>query len=395
MPKSKSKSNDLESKTVAELKALCKKQGIPKCYSLKKAGLVKVLSGVRVPDTLSTKTPTTKSKLLKSKRPREIISLIKKIEFDEKPSVDLSSYPNLFPHKKSLFFNKTVLNRIKHSDGALSFVQYKEPTMTKFLGQSGQHQTSVVAVPNEPYDYFDASIPENSGIYTCYVNFADSELFGYWFQPHFAQDEIQVAEHPDLARVAVELNYPNCWEKPCLISNAQRTCKIVNLSGIYGWKFMSSALAEARKHVVQVKPTTKTNILAMAAIHVDKRLAGRKYSRDDIIILFKTAYTAFRMVVVEKKVKNNFEKVIINTGNWGTGAFGNDHKLVAVLQILAARLADVDGLRYFTYSDHGSKQFNNAVRWIEKNVYGGETVDELIDLLDKEKSFVYGLANGT
>jgi hypothetical protein len=220
-------------------------------------------------------------------------------------------------------------------------------------------------------------------------------LFKYWYNSNFAQDEIQTAEHPDLARIAVDLDYPSCWQKPCLISNAKRACAINGLSEIYGWKFSDSPLDALKKHVVpfDTNSMTKTNILVMAALQISGNQTCKQYSVMDIVTLFKTSYSAFRLVVLAKK---KFKKIIVNTGNWGCGSFGNNYRLIAIIQILAACLAGLNELNYYTFDEHAHLEYHKAKEWIVHNIEltKVKTVGDVVSIIHGG-NFIYGESNGT
>jgi len=50
----------------------------------------------------------------------------------------------------------------------------------------------------------------------------------------------------------------------------------------------------------------------------------------------------------ESRLKAPAENVEIHTGFWGCGAFGGDRSLMTLLQLLAARLAGIDRLVFYT-----------------------------------------------
>jgi len=64
--------------------------------------------------------------------------------------------------------------------------------------------------------------------------------------------------------------------------------------------------------------------------------------------------------------KTEIPEVIIHTGNWGTGAYGGDKVLMAMLQLLAAHLAGIDKLVFHTFDKTGSSAFKAAEVLLEK-----------------------------
>lgn len=224
-------------------------------------------------------------------------------------------------------------------------------------------------------------IAEGSGRVDWYLNFADPYLFPGYEGELFAQDEIQVAEHPCLAALrqaldhlrvtpfTIEANSPT----PVLIMGAERRCAIDFLpdpakgrpEGLYGRNF-----ARARPEVVRaatrlISPPTITNIIAMAA----PAFGHGPYCAEEIIFILETAFTGFLAAVIEsmKKQKRRPE-VVIHTGFWGCGVFGGNRIMMIILQILAAQLAGVDRLIFYTLDAKGTVDYKEAIRTLEKKI---------------------------
>lgn len=184
---------------------------------------------------------------------------------------------------------------------------------------------------------------------------------------------------------------------PCLITNVPRVCSL-NLEPadggppLYGNNFKSAhferVLAATNFHLVP----SPSNIVAMEA----PKTASGDYTLDQVTQILSTAFTAFascRLVDVteraaaaaaavdlvdpdfevpawveslsgedpkthSEKVKEEGaktgEKVItrVHTGHWGCGAYGGNRSLMAILQALAARAAQVE-LVYHAFDEKG------------------------------------------
>ena len=173
-----------------------------------------------------------------------------------------------------------------------------------------------IEIKNQIFDYAPHSADEVR--YT--VNFSDQKLFYFWRGALFAQDEMQVLEHPELGLLrdslhvtdpgAIELD-PKSFEV-ALIQNVRRLGAI-DPSRIYGNRFYISTQKQLEKAFKFDHPTL-SNILAMAAPQAGK--AGARYSRGDIDALFLTALTGFSAV----RMRHPGHKLLIDTGCWGSGA---------------------------------------------------------------------------
>jgi hypothetical protein len=128
--------------------------------------------------------------------------------------------------------------------------------------------------------------------------------------------------------------------------------------GLYGNRFARAKEDAIRRALTVLEPPTISNILAMSA---PPGGTGR-YTEEEIRDILVTAYTGFRAARIEAEIAAGATAVVVHTGNWGTGAFGGDKVLMAALQMMAARLAGVDGLVYHTVDAAGSEAYEEAKR---------------------------------
>ncbi len=230
------------------------------------------------------------------------------------------------------------------------------------------------------------------GVVAWHVNFADPHLFAFYGIGAFAQEEIQVAEHPLLACVrelllakadpafralTCEANRPT----PVLVKNVPRWCAI-DADGIYGRMLSRADDAKLAEAVTRVENAT-SNIIAIAA----PQGAGR-YARaeiEDIIVTAVTGFTAAR-------AESGTAKLRVHTGHWGTGAFGGNRVLMAAAQVLAARIAGVDELAYHSLSEDAESAFRQGLR-IAESVPDGASFEQVSNLLD-DRGFIWGASDG-
>jgi hypothetical protein len=207
--------------------------------------------------------------------------------------------------------------------------------------------------------------------------------------------EVLNASHdPKLRPLTVE-NGPT----PVLVRGVERRCALAidrnadegRPAGLYGNRFAQSSAEAVQRAVRVLQPPTITNILAMAAVPG----GYGEYSERDIRDVLVTAYTGFRAAVIESELAVPSTRIVVHSGHWGTGAFGGNRVLMAMLQILAARLAGLDRLVFHTVDADGRESWDDAVRWVGERVWakGSETVDELVDRLVAMR-FVWGQSDG-
>ncbi len=241
-----------------------------------------------------------------------------------------------------------------------------------------------------------------------YLNFADTDLFFGYSGPLFAQDEIQVAEHPALGAVREALlarkieRYTTAAGRPTpvLVSGVERRCRIATdrngaegrPNGLYGMQFSRADGASIERAVHVLNPPTISNIIAIAA----PQGGNGKYTRAEIQLVLATAYTGFRAAKRESEQLRPGAAVWIHTGHWGCGAFGGNHVLMALLQLTAARLSDVDGVVFHTFNEAGMAHYRRALDIMEKDLAPAGRAVPTADLIRQAEAlgFAWGTGDG-
>lgn len=215
-----------------------------------------------------------------------------------------------------------------------------------------------------------------------YVNFADRSLFIAYGGPLLAQDEMQAAEHPALGSLReglkasadprlAPLTRDDDGPTPVLVRGVERRCSIDTAPdllagrsrGLYGNNFSQASIDAIRSAVTALRPPTITNLLAMEA---PPGGSGR-YALREIEDVLTTAYTGFRAAVIEAAQLTDTPVVAVHTGHWGTGAYGGNKVLMALLQRIAARLAGLDRLVFHSFDAEGTRAWEEA-RAIEQKL---------------------------
>ncbi len=261
----------------------------------------------------------------------------------------------------------------------------------------------VRAVPG----FFDYASPDEPGVDEWHVNFADPNLFFGYAGRLFAQDEMQVAEHPALAAVREALVAAGAPARtvdqgrptPILVAGVERRVSIATdpdpaagrPNGLYGNRFAAAPADVVGRATTAIVPPTITNLVAMAA------LPGRPgpYAPDEIRTTLETAYTGFRAAVMESaRLADADRDTTIHTGYWGCGAFGGDRVLMALLQVVAAAMAGLRRLVFHTGSAGGESPLAEATAVLEE--LAGTQPIETQALLDAihARGFRWGTSDG-
>lgn len=245
----------------------------------------------------------------------------------------------------------------------------------------------VTAVP----DIYRYEEPTDPGL-AWYVNFADADLFYAYGAAAFAQDEMQVAEHPVLGSLREALLEGAAGDlpprttdggrpTPILIRGAERWCAIdtdpalASPYGIYGRRFHDATPRVLEQAVRVIDPATTTNLIAMEAPPGGRGV----YTREEVEAILGTAFTAFAAARLESAPPGGQAgRASVHTGHWGTGAYGGNRVLMALLQLVAARLAGLDALVYHTVDPGGLEPVREAERILSGWPLAGLPASELL-----------------
>lgn len=237
-----------------------------------------------------------------------------------------------------------------------------------------------------------------------HVNFADPNLFFAYGSALLAQDELQAAEHPALGPIREALlaeGQPAVTEEhlrptPVLVAGVERRCELLTAptpsrpGGLYGNRFAAAPIDDVRDAVRVISPPTLTNLIAIAAPG-----GGRgAYSRADLEHVLVTAYTGFAAAALESRARWPGVPVEIRTGFWGCGAFGGNRHAMTLLQLLAARLAGIDRVRFYVFDDAGRAAYEVGAAHLAEVVAPGGTLAEVVARVEA-RGYPWGYSDGT
>ncbi len=251
--------------------------------------------------------------------------------------------------------------------------------------------TDIAPVP-DVYEYGN-----DTGVW--HVNFADPELFVAYGSSLLAQDELQCAEHPALASLRealLEERVPARTEEngaptPVLVTGVERRCAL-DTRILYGNRFAAASRSIVREHTRVLSHPTRTNLIAIAA-----PTGSGPYFRRHIDQILVTAYTGFAAAAFESRRLWPDAPVEIRSGFWGCGAFGGNRHLMTLLQLLAARLAGIDRLRFYAVEERGLHDFHAGAGALDEVLAAGtpgEPLDALLERVD-DLDYEWGVGNGT
>jgi hypothetical protein len=121
------------------------------------------------------------------------------------------------------------------------------------------------------------------------------------------------------------------------------------------------------------------------------------YRIEEIEYILKTAFTGFCAARIESQLESpHAPSLIIHTGFWGCGAYGGDRVLMALLQILSARLSQVNCLVFHTSEAIGSQNLATAQQIVDRDLVPDNSPVKVLALLEKihAMEFQWGCSDG-
>jgi hypothetical protein len=234
-----------------------------------------------------------------------------------------------------------------------------------------------------------------------HVNFADPHLFFAYGLSLLAQDELQALEHPLLGPIREALlasgdsalTEDDGEPTPFLVSGVERR-GIFDSRGLYGPRFAAATTAEIDAALTPLSPAPVSHLIAIAAPVSRGRHA---YTVDDLTLVLRTALTGFTAAVLESRRLWPSAPVEIRTGFWGCGAFGGNRHVMTALQLLAARLAGADRLRFHTVTADGLPDFHAGAALLSELLASAPADEPLPALLARmaARDLRWGVGNGT
>ena len=263
-----------------------------------------------------------------------------------------------------------------HVGGTIEYTRWAAMPLPAELGPA--MRTELVARV-DVYDYAPTGAAGAPGV-EWHVNFADPSLFVAYGSGLFAQDEMQVAEHPALGSLREALlagghkalTEENGAPTPVLVRGVERRVMIATEpdaaagrpNGLYGNRFAAGDESAVRRAATPVDPPTITNLIAIAA----PAYGHGEYTADDVESILTTAHTGFAAAAREsRRAAGNSAATVIHAGFWGCGAFGGNRVMMAMLQLLAARLASIERLVFHTFDRAGADELDRALTLHERD----------------------------
>lgn len=292
-------------------------------------------------------------------------SLLERLEFEQ--SHLMAEFPPvLHDDNKRVVLDIACPPGARH-EGTIGYTRWK----AGWIPTSPPRKPVRVDVRPGFYDYRPTS--DDPAAVEWHVNFADPHLFVAYGSSLFAQDEMQVAEHPVLGALKEALDagghraltVEGGSPTPILITGASRRCAVATdpdveagrPEGLYGNRFARATADVVRRATTQIEPPTRSNLIAMAA----PRGGFDTYMVEEIEEILITAFTAFGAAVAEScRIRGGAGPVVVHTGFWGCGAFGGNRVLMPLLQMIAAGWAEVDLLVFHVGDPSGAADIEQA-----------------------------------
>ena len=273
--------------------------------------------------------------------------------------------PRFFHPLKALLY-ELAFSKVQQSDGTIGYTRWTpRPLPTQF-----PIRDTPVSVSRRS-GFFDYVPLGQADMVEWHLNFANNDVYSTWAASLFAQDEMQVAEHPGLmalrsaatkdrlSMLCVEDGEPT----PILVTGVERRLSIdTNPSadcpnGIYGNQFKQAWPEQIKAATTVFNTPSKSNLIA-----IESPADGTgSYSEEEIIVILRTAFAGFAAARDESLHTFNTANLCIHTGFWGCGAYGGNRVLMTLLQLFAADMAGVGQIVFHVGDKTGDAPFDEAL----------------------------------
>ena len=318
-------------------------------------------------------------------------------------AMDLSlRYPPRFTHPHKIAIFRAKCPEGAQLTGSVSLSRWKGVGPCADNVASGRLPTVETRDAGFPYGQ------SRQGATDWWANFAAGDLFEFYADRCFAQDEVQVFEHPVLASVreamiaAGDSTRVTDWGNPTpiLIRNAERRIRfhteprpdLGRAHWLYGRNFSHAPLAEVMDAAEVLDPPQRSNILVIEA-----PAYGRgEYRATELRMAIVAAFSGFLAARRETEATQPGSACVIHTGFWGCGAYGGNHVLMTAIQLLAAEAAGVDTLVYYLWDEHGQERFRQGEQLaVELRTESPGYESKALIAAFLSRKFRWGTGNGT
>jgi hypothetical protein len=311
---------------------------------------------------------------------------IQSLSSEKYRSFILKNESRLHPNKRQLLDNTVLHSTVKPSATPLTYqvVSLDKQNFQKLLNSKVQGERTQISCLRTWYDYKDP--------HSYWVDFANATSFGGGYKSRGnVQEETMFCEFPDLAYLdcAVKGNIHPCTDgehfcptdaTPFIIKDVTRQYKVDK--ALYGRK-LEEFNGNISEKVERLQNQPPVSIIGLAAVNWNSKkipIEGRKkYQLNHLEYHLKAAYLG------NIGAKEGSEgRVCIHTSSWGCGAFANSYKMMVAIQILAAKMADVDVV--FHGTTNGSVQMVAEIQTlIQQNLDQGKTAADILQLFLKQQ----------
>jgi hypothetical protein len=272
--------------------------------------------------------------------------------------------PRFFHPNKTLLY-ELAFSKGKQSDGRIGYSRWTPRALPeKFPARKAPLSIS------RKSGFFDYAPSGQTDFSEWHLNFANYDAYSTWAASLFAQDEMQVAEHPGLMALRMAATKQGlsmlCVEDgeptPILVTGVERRLSIDTSPnadrphGLYGNQFKRAWPEQVEAATTVFDAPLKSNLIAIEA---PSEGAG-SYSEEEIIFILRTAYAGFAAARDESLATLGAMEFCIHTGFWGCGAYGGNRVLMSLLQMIAADMAGASQIVFHVGDKTGDAPFDEA-----------------------------------
>ena len=239
----------------------------------------------------------------------------------------LKDFPPKFENPTKQAYNEKALYYHRYQNGLIKISQWKYDSERK-SPLKFEKLPLTIETSNENYTYeSEESSPENENSCSFWVNFSNPRLFSNCDGDYFSQGDTMALAHPLLLSCVSYLKSIYGEDFIPATKESEEPTPFVFQNVPFWVKVTGETLSDDFEVLVREK---KSNIISMCPP------SGRgEYAEEQIEYLLKTVLCAFgggaKSASALKKTN-----LILHTGNWGCGSYGNNEELIYFVQIFGA-----------------------------------------------------------
>lgn len=288
----------------------------------------------------------------------------------------LKNFSPKFENPTKQVYNEKALYYHRYQNGLIKISRWKYAS-ERMSPLKFENVTIAIESSSENYNYENGNfLPANENTCSFWVNFSNPKLFSDCEGDYFSQGDTMALAHPLLLSC---VSYLKSLDDKCFIpatKESEEPTPFVFLDVPFWVRVTGESLTDNFEVLIREE---KSNIISMCP-----PLGSGRYTKEQIEYLLETVLCAFgggaKSEYALKKTN-----LILHTGNWGCGAYGNNEELIYLVQIFGAMATGFSKIIFHNPNEEALKKAKEDFETLPFFNYGGVlSYQKLVEhILDK------------